>query len=290
MTNCTFVNELPRLSELVMDGSAGLGFSLPPDLGGCLNLTSLTVLGRVLGEFPPNFFSAPRLRDLYVSLIVGYSGPTLVPVSIANLTELETVFIAGTSIGGDFPALYRFPRLKTFVIQATQMNVPDFTGCQQLETFSFDFGIGTRSLPTIGPAGTPNLKSFMLRGVSASVKVPWPLRNCSNIETINLASVSITGPIAPEIFTPALREFNLYRVEVNGSLPSTMRHATGLQRISLSELPFLVGDLPSPVGGFPNLTRLELQGVGITGLDLEIVGSANLTAMCAAEETFDDGF
>lgn len=268
--NVTFAAIFRNLSVLSIDGYIAAGFILPARWDPFQNLTSLTLRGRLQsGGFPSGFFNLPKLVTLRLELT---SGPEVIaiPPDISNLTRVESIYLYGSYIGGSIPPLSTFPYLKSYTQTFTRLNVPDITGALLLESFTAQYSTVTVTMPSVGPAGTPSLKSFVLTQISGgSSSFPWPVVNVTNLEYLTMSYANVEGSIPDYIFGPSLRSISLVSLMINGSIPETLSTATNLTSIYLYSLPNLKGDLPCRAGGLPNLTSLAISTTGISSLDSE---------------------
>ncbi|KAL0910333.1 hypothetical protein M5K25_021306 [Dendrobium thyrsiflorum] len=242
------VGPLPSLSSLrllrYLD-FAGNNFSggIPPSFALLPSLEILSLTANLLDETIPSFLGdISTLRQLNLSY--NPFSPGRIPSSLANLTNLEILWLAGCSLVGDIPRpLGHLSKLTNLDISGNSLTggIPDtlsgLSSVIQIELYS-------NSLTGTFPAGLSNLTS--LRRIDAAMN-------------------SLSGPIPDDVFSiPELESLHLYKNQFNGSLPSTTAMAGKLLEFRIFSNN-LSGPLPANLGNSSPFMFLDLSGNQLTG-------------------------
>lgn len=110
-----------------------------------------------------------------------------------------------------------------------------------------------------------SLTVFSLPTNNISGKLPDELRNCSNLQALNLTGNDIIGGI-PDL--SGLRRLKILDLSINyfsGSFPSWVGKLTGLVALGLGENDFDEGEIPESIGNLKNLTWLYLRSANLKG-------------------------
>ncbi|XP_020573366.1 receptor-like protein kinase HSL1 [Phalaenopsis equestris] len=242
------VGPLPSLSSFRLLRHldlAGNNFSgaIPPSFGSLPSLEILSLTANLLNETIPSFLgNISTLLQLNISYNPFTPGP--IPYSLANLTNLETLWLAGCGLTGEIPpplgSLSKLTNLDLSVNSLTG-NIPDtlsgLSSVIQIELYN-------NKLTGRFPAGLSNL-TFLLR--------------------IDAAMNSLSGPIPDDVFSiPLLESLHLYRNQFIGSLPATAATAVKLLELRIFSNN-LSGPLPANLGNSAPLMFLDLSGNQLTG-------------------------
>ncbi len=161
----------------------------------------------------------------------GLVGP--LPASLANLTELRVLKLAGNELRGPIPpALGALSNLQTLDLANNQL-----TG-----TIPAELG------------NLADLRILLLGNNRLTGTIPAELGNLAQLEQLGLTTNTLSGAIPAELGRLSqLRDLRLGGNQLSGSIPSTLGDLTELRVLNLSQNQ-LDGAMPAALG---QLTRLE---------------------------------
>jgi hypothetical protein len=201
-----------------------------------------------------------------ISFIDGVSNYIIgqLPLSICNLTNLEVLKLSNVGkVYGTIPNDWsKVPNLNTFIIYSKGDRVydislsgsfPDSLGYTSLDTFSAVIDMEPAILPSFWGTSLVNMTSFTIWGNNGG----------------------LTGLI-PESYGnwPKLSVFQLYYLNINGTIPLSFNTANALTEFYLFVVPYIQGPIPNKILCLP---LLQTFGISIIS---SLVPSYDLLQSC----------
>ncbi|KAK8914352.1 Receptor-like protein kinase HSL1 [Platanthera zijinensis] len=233
---------LPLLQYLDLSGNNFSG-NIPPSFALFPSLQVLSLTANLLNAtIPPFLGNLSSLRQLNLSYNPFSHGR--IPSSLANLTNLETLWLAGCGLVGDIP--------------------PSLGGLAKLTNLDLSGNFLTGSIPgTL--AGLASVIQIELYSNSLNGSLPAGLSNLSALRRIDASMNHLSGSIPDDIFSiPNLENLHLYQNKLIGSVPGTAAGARHLSDLRLFENQ-LSGPLPDGLGAHSPLMFLDLSNNQISG-------------------------
>lgn len=231
-----------RLRHLDFSGNNFSG-AIPPSFALLPSLEILSLTANLLNEAIPSFLgNISTLVQLNLSYNPFSPGP--IPYSLANLTNLETLWLAGCGLIDEIPPpLGRLSKLTNFDLSGNSL---------------------TGSIPET-LTGLSSVIQIELYSNQLTGRFPAGLSNLTALRRIDAAINSLSGPIPDDLFSiPLLESLHLYKNQFNGSLPPTA--ATAVQLLELRIFSNnLSGPLPANLGSSSPYMVLDLSGNQLTG-------------------------
>ncbi len=219
-------------------------------------VTNLDVaIGGISRHLPRSIGQLSALRKLKLGLLnyefsgVAEYGPHpnafLVPDSLADLSQLETLILNGQSLpDGLVAALSRLANLRWLSLDETGITgplPPEWSALQHLEVLDLcPVQISGHLPPSWG--GMTSLKRLSICSPNLEGPLPAAWGRLANLKWLGLGGTSITGPLPPEW--------------------SELRY---LEVLSVGSDSPNLGRLPAEWGQLANLRLLKLYGTGISG-------------------------
>ncbi|KAK8965505.1 Receptor-like protein kinase HSL1 [Platanthera guangdongensis] len=233
---------LPLLRHLDLAGNNFTG-AIPPAFASFPSLEILSLTANLLNETIPTFLgNISTLSQLNLSYNPFAAGS--IPPSLANLTNLETIWLAGCGLVGEIPpALGRLRKLTNLDLSRNSLtgSIPDtlsgLSSVVQIELYK-------NSLAGSFPSGLSNLTTLLRLDASMNL---------------------LSGPIPEDIFSiPLLESLHLYQNRFNESIPATVAKAGKLIELRIFKN-YLSGTIPAGLGSSSPLMFLDLSSNQLTG-------------------------
>ncbi|HEY9045018.1 MAG TPA: hypothetical protein VIN08_03950, partial [Ohtaekwangia sp.] len=214
-----------------------------------------------------------------------------IPTSIANLTELSSIYMQGNSISGSIPTqMGSLGKLAVLNLSSNTLSstIPtSFTNLTSLTYLNLGKNTLTGSIPS-EVAGMTALQSFLLNENKLSGTLPVAIGTLQNLTTFNVYSNTITGAIPAALnglynlttlnlsynkFSGAIPDLSaltklvtidLRSNTLTGSIPSWLSTITTLENIYLG-INSLSGTIPASLSALYNLKTLSLYTNTLTG-------------------------
>ncbi|KAG0462847.1 hypothetical protein HPP92_021323 [Vanilla planifolia] len=242
------VGELPSFTSLrlLRDldlASNNFSGAIPPSFALFPSLETLSLTANLLnGTIPPFLGNISTLRQLNLSY--NPFTPSRIPVSLANLTELDTLWLADCGLFGE---------------------IPQFLGSlTKLTNIDLSSNSLTGSIPET-LSGLASVVQIELYNNSISGNFPSGLSNLTALRRIDAAMNQLSGKIPDDLFSiPLLESLHLYQNQFKGSLPVTAGNASKLFELRLFRNQ-LSGVIPFNLGTNSPLMFLDLSYNLFTG-------------------------
>ncbi|CAL4892338.1 unnamed protein product [Urochloa decumbens] len=237
------------------------------------NLSLLTYLGlgnnALVGKLPATLGNTlPKIQKLMMS-VSNFEGG--IPKSLANATNLVSVFMAQNNFSGVIPSLGSLPNLQGIMLfQNHRLQAGDWTFLSSLTNCT-------------------QLAMLNLRGNNLQGDLPSSVANLSrNLEYLILGSNKITGTIPSGIGNlVSLSMLYLNNNFLTGTIPATLGTLNNLFVLNLSKNRFY-GDIPTSLGNLGQLSELYLQENNLSGtIPAELAGCKRLMALNLSSNTLD---
>lgn len=236
------LSSLPLLRYVDLSGNNFTG-AIPPSFALFRSLQILSLTANLLNETIPTFLgNISTLRQL--NLAYNPFAPGLIPFSLANLSNLETIWLAGCGLIGQIP--------------------PTLGRLEKLTNLDLSSNFLTGSIPDT-LSGLAAVVQIELYNNSLTGNFPAGLSNLTALSRIDAAMNLLSGPIPDDVFSiPILESLHLYQNTLNGSLPATAGKAGKLLELRIFSN-HLSGSLPTDLGTNSPLMFLDLSDNLLTG-------------------------
>ena len=204
----------------------------------------------------------------------GLTGP--LPEALANLSNLESLHLAGNALTGPIPAgLGSLHKLESLglAFNALTGSIP-----QALSSLSYldspsSSGIGRTAQVPVYFGELSRLESLDLAGNSLTGPIPGALASLLNLKSLDLGLNDLTGPIPGALGAlSSLESLDLGFNDLTGPIPQTLGSLSQLNSLDL-RFNDLTGPIPSRLGSLSRLERLDLGRNALTGPIPESLGS-----------------
>ncbi|KAF3457433.1 hypothetical protein FNV43_RR02091 [Rhamnella rubrinervis] len=258
-------SQLSRLTHLNLSYSMFSGH-IPSEISFLTHLVSLSLssflnydassllhLGRVdFANLIQNMTNLRHLRLCQVDIL------SSVPESLANLSFLTTLSLAGCNLHGKFPEnVFPLQKLEAINVPCNYHLtgfLPEFQPSNSLREVNLDYTNFSGELPiTIGNLNS--LTQLALRECNFVGSPPFSIWNLSQLTYLDLSSNHFSGHVLPSTLgnLSKLTILLLESCQLSGELPSSLGNLTQLESLSLYNNSFS-GQIPSFLG---NLTKLK---------------------------------
>ncbi|MCL7025557.1 hypothetical protein MKW94_019255 [Papaver nudicaule] len=271
-------SELGRLEELYILylSENVLSGDIPPAV---YNISSLEyfffAFNRIGGRIPSDLgFTLPRIR------MFGGSGNRLVgliPSSLSNASQIETIDLADNKLTGVVPAsLGSLPRLTKLnlgdnkLISQGGINVKlgffsSLINSSTLEVLALEMNQFTGELPNLSVNFTTNLQSITMGDNRIHGKLPTSIGNLVKLKVLAFENCNLTGEIPDSIGKlKDLTQLFLSSNSLSGKIPSSIGNLTSLSELYLNGNR-LQGSIPSSLGNCLELQALTLAHNNLNG-------------------------
>ncbi|CAD6264524.1 unnamed protein product [Miscanthus lutarioriparius] len=269
---------MKKLQVLRAGGNQALKGPLPPEIGGCTDLSMLGLAETGLsGSLPETIGQLKKIQTIaiYTAMLTGS-----IPKSIGNCTELTSLDLYQNSLSGPIPPqLGQLRKLQTVLLWQNQLVgtiPPEIANCKDLVLI--DLSLNSLTGPIPSSFGTlPNLQQLQLSTNKLTGVIPPELSNCTSLTDIEVDNNELSGEIGIDF--SRLRNLTLFYAWQNrltGPVPSGLAQCEGLQSLDLS-YNNLTGAVPRELFALQNLTKLLLLDNDLSGfIPPEIGNCTNL--------------
>ena len=239
------IGDLVNLEVLSLSGGIkdDYLFSYPP-LGKLTNLKTLYLSGPA--KAPEGLGQLSNLKDLEFS---GLKDD--LPAEMTKLTQLERLFIRGSSFTGRVPAdIGNLKNLTLLVLDKMQVvgRVEPLTG--ELPESLWDL---------------TNIRTMFLRNICDGGTLSPKITNLSNATQIEIVECGLTGEIPKELYTMTkLRSFEAYNNKLTGTISPEIGNMAALETFWINNNQF-TGTLPATMGNLSKLKSLKVENNLFTG-------------------------
>ncbi|GLT44740.1 hypothetical protein SLA2020_186200 [Shorea laevis] len=258
------------------------------------NLTKLRIIylghTKIGGEIPNEIGNLHKL-EVFSARNASLSG--LIPPNIFNISSLRGINLYINNLSGTLPVdlCYHLPNLKELDLGENQLNgsIPSSIGrCKKLQRL----GLGANRFTGYIPRSIGNLSK--LTGIylfdnDFEGEIPNEIGNLHKLEVLSARNASLSGLIPPNIFNiSSLRGINLYTNNLSGTLPVDLcYHLPNLKELDLGKNQ-LNGSIPSSIGRCKKLQRLGLGANRFTGYIPRSIGNlSKLTGIYLFDNDFE---
>ncbi|EYU30656.1 hypothetical protein MIMGU_mgv1a025198mg, partial [Erythranthe guttata] len=289
--------------------SMGLVGNLPSEMGNLAFLVSLNLSSNSFhGNLPQELSYLRRLKDvdlsfnnfteignLYNLKMLSFQFNKLdglIPISIFNMSNLESLALTGNILSGDLPADFcgGIPRIKELYLSSNEFNgqIPStISKCSQLRLLSLSYNKFSGFVPR-GIGNLTSLEILYLGSNALTGEIPEELGNLRNLKELGMGDNFLIGSIPSAIFNiSSLQYINIANCNLTGALPRDMCSRTSQLESVYFHVNELVGELPEKLGecealqivslSYNNMTGVIPRGVGnLTMLEMFYVGYNNL--------------
>ncbi|XP_038701992.1 probable LRR receptor-like serine/threonine-protein kinase At3g47570 isoform X2 [Tripterygium wilfordii] len=209
------------------------------------------------------------LKNVRVLFLATNNLNGIIPVSIGNMSALETFVLLENKFTGQIPsALSHCTRLRTLDLSTNKLNgsVPTELGTlQKLEILSLGVNDLTGTIPT-SLGNISSLNELSLHDTNIHGNIPDELGKLMSLDFLNLEYNLLTGPIPHSIFNiSSLKKISIVNNSISGDLPPN----TGLWLPNLEVMYFAInqigGSIPAYLSNSSKLTHLDLGDNLFTG-------------------------
>ncbi|XP_077212453.1 uncharacterized protein LOC143847492 [Tasmannia lanceolata] len=308
------LSHLPNLLYLDLSQNNFSG-AVPPTFAGFRRLESISLVANLLDQtLSPVFSSISTLKQLNLSY--NPFSPSQIPPEYGNLTNLQTLWLAGCNLVGQIPdSIGKLTNLKDLDLSINNLDgsipksIVNLTNIVQIELFK-------NSLSGELPAGMSKMAS--MRRFDAAMnnlegKIPDELCGLG-LESLNLYQNRFSGGLPESIAkSPNLSELRLFMNQLIGTLPADLGRNSPLRLVDVSENQFS-GEIPSGLceqgvleelllldnlleGGIPanlsqcrSLTRVRLKANRLSGeVPVGFWGLPHVSLLDLAGNSFSGG-
>ena len=270
-------SSFPNL-EVIDLYNTGLQGSIPPEIGTLSKLIYLSLsMNNLTGNLPLSLANLTQLEKFFIhnNLISGS-----IPDLLGNLKNLQDLDLSANAFNGTIPIaiclLTNLTHLFASNNQLTGELPPSLANVTQLETFDISSNLISGSIPKeLG--NLKNLRYFYLSNNTFTGPIPSTLSLLTVLSHLDLSSNEFSGSIASEIrFLKNLEYLDLQQNKLTGPLPSFLWHLTNLTYLSLNSNQ-INGSIPAEIGNMKNLGELSLAWNQISGfIPVEIANCSSL--------------
>ncbi|VAH55022.1 unnamed protein product [Triticum turgidum subsp. durum] len=194
-----------------------------------------------------------------------------IPTSLANTTNLHTIYLAESAFHGIVPSFGTLPNLISLDLGENSLEAGDWsfltslTNCTQLVELLLDANILQGDLPNSIGDLSKSLEVLLLRTNKLSGTIPKEIEHLTNIKRLYMENNLLTG-----------------------SIPKSLGNLEDLIELSLSQNK-LSGQIPLSIGSLSQLSELYLQENNLSGPIPRILGDCkNLEILNLSCNRFDD--
>ncbi|KAL4360906.1 hypothetical protein GQ457_04G005800 [Hibiscus cannabinus] len=278
-----FLCRLPSLRSILLVNNS-INSSLPLDISGCQNLTTLDLSENLLvGSLPHSLATIPTLRSL---TLYGNNFSGEIPASFGQFQRLEYLNLAGNLLNGTIPAVlgnistlkeldlaynpFSPTHLPSELGNLTNLEQLFLAGCNIVGQIPSSFGrmvhlrnldLSLNRITGSIPGSISELRSIEqieLYNNSLSGELPLNMGNLTTLKRFDASMNELTGTIPAGLCGLQLESLNLYINRLEGTLPETITRSEKLQDLKLFNNK-LSGPLPSQLGANSPLQSLDLS-------------------------------
>ncbi|XP_074279750.1 uncharacterized protein LOC141605018 isoform X2 [Silene latifolia] len=245
-------------------GKNQLSGTLPTSLFNLSSLQALDFIGNQLhGELPADVgVNIPFLKWFNLN---GNNFTGLVPITIQNLTALETINFGDNNFVGNVPFYFgNFPKLNFLSLGANFLKgdinfIDTLVNCSQLHVLD----LGSNHFSGILPKSVANLSTslewLIISNILISGQIPEGITNLNNLEIFSMENCELTRSL-PQDFGKIYKLELLYLDSNNlkGKIPNSMANLSHLSLLYLYDN-ILEGSIPPNLGNCQSLLYLNLS-------------------------------
>ncbi|OMO85628.1 hypothetical protein CCACVL1_10074 [Corchorus capsularis] len=262
-----FISNLTRLQHLILDDNHFFG-TIPPQLSSLSHLQALSLdRNNISGPIPDTFSLLTNLT--FFSVRENSLTGSLPPSYFSNCTKLGNVDLSYNSFAGQIPAeigncqglwsLNLYNNQFTGQLPASLTNVT-------LYNLDVEYNLLSGELPLYLVGKQP---TFMFLHLSYNKMTShdsntnlYPffaaLRNCTELEELELAGMGLGGTLPSSIGHPNLMRIELQENRIFGSIPPEIGNLSNLNVLKLTSN-LLNGTVPEDIGRLSRLEQLSLS-------------------------------
>ncbi|XP_043694953.1 probable LRR receptor-like serine/threonine-protein kinase At3g47570 isoform X1 [Telopea speciosissima] len=198
------------------------------------------------------------------------------PLSLYNLSSLETISLAINQLHGSLPQdiALTLPNLKILAISGNLFSgrIPNsFSNISTLEKIDLSENSFVGSVPN-NLGNLQNLQQFLINGNQCGIGEADDLEfvnslvNCTHLAGLELTNNGFKGPL-PNFkanLSTQLSVLLLGKNQISGTIPVGIENLVNLTELGM-EINFLEGNIPFLIGKLPKLQRLFLGGNRLSG-------------------------
>ncbi|XP_042033547.1 probable LRR receptor-like serine/threonine-protein kinase At3g47570 [Salvia splendens] len=239
-----------------------------------LNLSTFGLRGTI----PPHLGNLTFLRVLDISSNI-FSG--VLPSELSKLRRLEEINVAANNFTGEIPSWFgALSQLRHMDLSDNVLSgrIPSsLFNISRLQNLNLSFNILDGNIPE-EIVGLSFLESVSLGSNELEGSIPYIVFNISSLMSVNLGFNMLSGKLPNNICsnTPRLREFTVYRNQLDGEIPRNISKCKELELLQL-QLNKFSGQIPSEIGSLSMLKDLHIWRNKLKGRIPKQVG--NLTSL-----------
>lgn len=211
-------------------------------------------MNNLKGKISTEITKLKKLRKLYINAAL-LNGSTL-PANIGDLTELTTLVVKQSGVGGSVPAsIKNLKKLVTLDLSTNALSgaLPaELSELPELDKIDFTRNSFTGSVPESWK-NLPKVKELSLafnKGLTGSVDV---LYNCTTLEYLYLHGCAFSGAISTNVKNlTKLKAINLSENNFTGNLPKELVASPDITYFGV-ELNRLTGTIPAEILNHPKM-------------------------------------
>ncbi|KAJ6813215.1 receptor-like protein kinase HSL1 [Iris pallida] len=238
------LSSLPLLRHLDLSSNNFTG-PIPPSFGMFPRLHNLTLVYNLLTSAIPSFLgNLSTLRQLSLSYNP-FDPAGTIPPSLANLSSLQTLWLAGCGLVGPIP--------------------PALGSLASLANLDLTFNSLTGRIPNELAAGLASIVQIELYNNSLSGPFPSGFSNLTALRRIDASLNHLDGQLPADLFDiPLLDSLHLYQNRITGEIPPGVSRSKTLVELRLFGNR-LTGTLPADLGNNSPLMLIDLSDNQLSG-------------------------
>ncbi|XP_073104309.1 uncharacterized protein [Elaeis guineensis] len=269
-------NQLPSLENLLLYQNQLTG-SVPASLSNSTEMVEIDLENNYLSGTLPSeiLMHLPSLKILHLSYNNFSSddqNSNLAPffISIANLTHLEELELAGNYLGGSIPSSLGSTKLELLDLSHNRLTGAIPAEVASLSSMAIYFNLSDNLLGGALPmelSKMDKVRSIDLSSNNFSSNIPSSMGSCEVVELVNLSHNHLQGPIPGSLGNLlSLQSLDLSFNFLSGEIPASLQKCTSLRLLDLSFNNFS-GPLPEN-SLFNSLTPKLIEGNHFCGSEI----------------------
>ncbi|OMO85627.1 hypothetical protein CCACVL1_10073 [Corchorus capsularis] len=262
-----FISNLTHLRYLILDDNHFIG-TIPPELSSLQHLQTLSLMkNNLTGPIPDTFSLLTNLT--FFSVRENSLTGSLPPTFFSNCTKLGNVDLSYNFFAGQIPAeIGNCQGLWTLNLYNNQFTgqLPASLTNVTLYNLDVEYNLLSGELPLYLVGRQPTLMFLhlsynnMTSHDSNTNLYPFfaALRNCTDLEELELAGMGLGGTLPSSIGHPNLMRMELQENRIFGSIPPEIGNLSNLNVLNLTSN-LLNGTIPEEIGRLSRLEQLSLS-------------------------------